>query len=98
MSILRPSAARFANISIVLSVVSGVLSFFFYVSASKPFIILTSAAPISIIAWFAAIAVIVYESLKRRTVSTRSMAAFVLAVAAYVFSDFVIIDYARAAL
>lgn len=95
MPILRLSALSFASTSIALSVASGVLSFFFYISMSKPFIILTSAAPISIFAWFIAIAVIAYESLKGRAISTRSIWAFVLAIATYMFSDFVIIDYAN---
>ena len=90
----RFSAGSFANISMACSLVSGLLSLFFLVGTSKPFVILTSATPIGAIAGLIAVAVIAYESFKHRTVSTRSWVALVLAFAVYAFGDFVIIDYA----
>ena len=92
---LRLSTQSFANLSMVLSIVSGALSLFFFVGDSKPFIVLTSAPPLSMIAGIIATAAIAYESIRRRTVSTRCVAAFALAVVAYSFSDFVIRDYAN---
>ena len=82
--------------SILLSVVSGTLSLFFYFSADddKFFIILTTAPVLSVIAGFIAIAVLAYESLKMRAVPTRVWTALAFAIAAYWWSDFVLIDYA----
>jgi uncharacterized membrane protein HdeD (DUF308 family) len=82
--------------SILLSVVSGTLSLFFYFSShdDKLFIILTTAPVLSVIAGFIAIAVLAYESLKMRAVPTRVWTALALAFAAYWWSDFVLIDYA----
>ena len=94
MSIVRPNARSFANTSFLLSVVSGVGSLFFYLGAHKPFVILTTVPVLSVIAGIIAIAVIAYESLKMRTVATRSWAALALAFIAYWFSDFILIDYA----
>ena len=74
--------------------VSGALSLFFFVGDSKPFIVLTSASPLSIYAGIIAAAAIAYESLRFRTVSTTCLAAFALALATYAFGDFVIRDYA----
>lgn len=94
MSTGQPIARSFANGSILLSTVSSVLSIFFYFSASKIFLILTTAPALSVFAGFIAIAVIAYESLKMRTVSTRSWAMLALAITAYGISDFVLTDYA----
>jgi hypothetical protein len=52
------------------------------------------APALSIIAGFIAIAVIAYESLKMRMVSTRNWAALAFAITAYGVSDFVLIDSA----
>jgi hypothetical protein len=57
-------------------------------------LILTTAPALSVFAGFIAIAVIAYESLKMRTVSTRSWAMLALAITAYGISDFVLTDYA----
>ena len=65
-----------------------------YAGDNKPFIVLTSAVPISMIAGLIATAAIAYESLKEGTVPVRCWGAFALAVAAYAFGDFVIRDYA----
>ena len=78
----------------VFSIVSAALSLFFYVGDSKPFIILTSANPIAMVAGLIATAAIAYESIKVRTVSMSCLGAFALAVAVYAFGDFVIRDYA----
>ncbi len=94
MSMLRPSARSFANISILLSVVSGTLSLFFYFGDRKLFIILTTAPALSVIAGFIALAVIAYESPKTRIISAAGWAALALAVSAFWLSDFVVIDYA----
>ena len=91
---MRLNVQSFTTLSIVLSVVSAALSLFFYVGDSKPFIILTSAAPLSMFAGFIATAAIAYELLKARTVSAGCLGAFALAVAANVFSEFIIRDYA----
>ncbi|MDJ0712446.1 MAG: hypothetical protein QNJ14_18820 [Woeseiaceae bacterium] len=94
MPVVRPNVRSFATLSMGFSVVSVALSLFFYVGASKPFIILTSAVPISMIAGFIATAAIAYQSLKSRSVSVRCFGAFALAIAAYAFGNFVIRDYA----
>jgi len=94
MPVVRLNVQNFATLSMVFSIVSATLSLFFYVGTSKPFIVLTSASPISIVAGFIATAAIAYESLKVRTVSVRCLGAFALAVAAYAFGDYVIRDYA----
>lgn len=94
MPVVRLDAQSFATLSMVFSIASAALSLFFYLGASKPFIVLTSAVPISIVAGFIATAAIAYELLKVRTVSVRCLGALVLAVAVHAFGDFVIRDYA----
>jgi hypothetical protein len=94
MPVVRPNAQIFALLSKVLSIVSAALSLVFFLGTSKPFIILTSAAPLSIFAGLIATAVIAFESLRLRTVSVDSLGAFALAVATYAFANFVIRDYA----
>ena len=90
----RPYVDGLANSSILLSVVSCALLLFFYFSDSKPFVILTTAPALGVIAGFIAIVVIGYESLKMRAVSTRIWAALALALSVYAFGDFVMKDYA----
>ena len=92
--IARPNVQSFASLSMAFSIFSAVLSLFFYFGDSKPFIVLTSAVPISIIAGFIAIVAIAYESVRKGSVSVRCLGAFALAVAAYAFGEFVIRDYA----
>lgn len=94
MPVVRPNAQSFAVLSIVLSVVSAALSLFFHLGTSKPFFILTSAAPTSVIAGLIATATIAYQSLRFRTVSRSGLTAFALAVASYTFANHVIRDYA----
>lgn len=77
-----------------LSVFSAVLSLYFYFGASKPFIVLTSAVPTSMIAGVIAVAAIAYESVRKSSVSARCLGAFALAVATYALGEFVIRDYA----
>lgn len=91
---MRPIVQILATVSIVLSIVSGALSLFFHVGESKPFIILTSATPISFFAGILASVAIAYESLRFRTVSAQCLVALALAVATYAFGDFVIRDFA----
>ena len=67
---------------------------FFYFNANKLFVILTTVPVLSLIAGFIAIAVIVYESLRMRGVSTRCWIALVLALSVYAFGQFVMTDYA----
>ena len=94
MPVARPNVQSIASLSIAFSIFPAVLSLFFYFGASKPFIILTSAVPISFIAGFIAIVAIAYESVRKRSVSVTCLGAFALAVAAYTFGEFVIRDYA----
>lgn len=94
MPVVRPNVQSFASLSMAFSIFSAVLSLFFYFGASKPFIVLTSAVPISIIAGFIAIVAIAYESVRKGSVSVRCLGALALAVAAYAFGEFVIRDYA----
>lgn len=94
MPTARPYMHGFANSSILLSVVSSALLLFFCFSDSKLFVILTTAPALSVIAGIIAIAVIAYELLRMRAVSTRSWAALALALSVYAFGDFVMKDYA----
>lgn len=94
MLVVRPNVQSFATLSIAFSIFAALLSLFFYFGDSKPFIVLTSAVPISIIAGIIAIGAIAYESVKKGSVSVRCLGAFALAVAAYAFGEFVIRDYA----
>ena len=94
MPVVRPNSQSLALLSIALSIVSAALSLFFYFGTSKPFIILTSAAPTSIFAGLIATATIAFESLRLRAVSATSLGAFALAVATYTFANYVIRDYA----
>ena len=94
MPVIRPDARDFAFLSTVLSIASASLSLFFYIGTSKPFIILTSAAPISIFAGLIATVTIAYESLRLRSVSVDSLGALALAVATHTLANFVIRDYA----
>ena len=94
MPVSRLNVQSFVSLSMALSIFSSALSLFFYVGDNKPFIILTSAVPISMIAGLIATAAIAYELLTVGTVLVRCWGAFALAVAAYAFGEFVIRDYA----
>lgn len=95
MPVARPNVQSFASLSMAFSIFSAMLSLFFYFGTSKPFIVLTSAVPISIIAGIIAVVAIAYESLRKGSVSVMCLGALALSASAYTFGEFVIRDYAR---
>ena len=80
MPVAKPNLQSFASLSMAFSAVSAVLLLYFYFGTSKPFIVLTSAVPISMIAGVIAVATIAYESVRKRSVSVRYLEALALAV------------------
>ena len=94
MPVAKPNLQSFASLSMAFSAVSAVLSLYFYFGTSKPFIVLTSAVPISMIAGVIAVATIAYESVRKSSVSVRCLGALALAVVTYSLGEFVIRDYA----